>query len=182
MIVTLALFYHHCSVLLCFISSQELKLIIVTVKESVQYLPWSLKLDLSVFHVSQETKLMISVYGCPQFSMSHFFQEKSKNTSLVKHLFCTVWLMSGCVAVEEVVGNLSFYARSTFTVISGLRGGVNMITDVLYSLNTYIRFCACKALWVKSCYIYCAIEVLCIIITIILIKTCVLVFLLWIWH
>ena len=82
MIVTLALFYHHCSVLLCFISSQELKLIIVTVKESVQYLPWSLKLDLSVFHVSQETKLMISVYGCPQFSMSHFFQEKSKNTSL----------------------------------------------------------------------------------------------------
>ena len=47
-------------------------------------------------------------------------------------------------------------------------GGVNMITDVLCSVNMYILF-LCKALWAKSCYGHCAIEVLCIIIIIIII-------------
>ena len=44
-------------------------------------------------------------------SISLLFQEKSENTSSqrmllswsVKHLFCTVWLLSECVDVEEVV-------------------------------------------------------------------------------
>ena len=47
--------------------------------------------------------------------------------------------------------------------------GVNMITDVLYSVNIYILF-LCKALWATSCYGHCAMEVLCIITIIIIMK------------
>ena len=43
-----------------------------------------------------------------------------------------------------------------------------MIIEVLYSVNMYIRFCVCKALSAKSCYVHCAIEVLYILILILL--------------
>ena len=41
---------------------------------------------------------------------------------------------------------------------------------VMYSVNLY-KLCVCKALWAKSCYGHCAIEVLCITIIIILNST-----------
>ena len=60
-----------------------------------------------------------------------------------------------------------FLHSLTIEWMCGCRAGsVNMITDVLYSVNMYILFFVCKALWAKSCYGHCALDVLCIIVII----------------
>ena len=54
-----------------------------------------------------------------------------------------------------------FLHSLTIEWMCGCRAGsVNMITDVLYSVNMYILFFVCKALWAKSWCGHCAIEVI----------------------
>ena len=62
------------------------------------------------FHF-QAAKIRNSLPRTVHNSPSHLFHEKSENASFwrtllswfLKHIFCTVWPLSGCVAVEEVV-------------------------------------------------------------------------------
>ena len=78
--------------------------------QSFQTLQSSRKTPKSAWNISfhfQAAKIWNSFPTTVHNSQSLLFQEKSFQRMLlswfVKHLFCTVWLLSGCVHVEEVV-------------------------------------------------------------------------------
>ena len=81
-------------------------------------------------------------------SLKNLNQKHPQNRDLLVH---SNFVISEKFILFKLAMLGSFGWQRHFCKIIIRRSGVNMITDVLYSVNMYILF-LCKALWAKSCY------------------------------